>query len=237
MKAAQFHIPPEIADIERNLQNEISLLTAHISEESSIKKPNLALVSNWKENLLDYSRKRDSLVMVIEKHYPDYYALKYNTQMAQFKDIPDIASQNGNYINYVLSDTVLYTFVVNRRNQKLLAITVDSSFFNDIRKFRSLLSMPQSSDDASLKFKEFQDVGYRLYKKLIDPIKPYLISDIMLISPDNILSYLPFETIPTSEVHGEGIRYRDLNYLTNDFDISYTYSATFTAESEGVQKK
>jgi CHAT domain-containing protein len=232
LKAAQFHIPTEIADIEHDLHREISLITARIAEESSIEKPNLTLISNWKENLFNFSRKRDSLVLVIEKQYPDYYAIKYNTQMAGLKDIPGIVGQDGNYINYVLADTVLYTFIVNSRHQQLLALPIDSSFYNDIRKFRSLLSMPLSSDDASLKFKEFQTVGYRLYKILIDPIRPFLISDKMLISPDNILSYLPFETIPSSEVHGEGIRYRNLSYLMNDFDISYTYSATFTAESE-----
>ena len=232
LKAAQFHIPSEIADIERDLQHEISLITERIADESSVEKPNLTLISNWKENLLNYSRKRDSLVLVFEKQYPDYYAIKYNTQMAGLKDIPGIVGKDGNYINYVLADTVLYTFIVNRRHQQLLAFPIDSSFFKDIRKFRSLLSMPLSSDDASLKFKEFQTVGYRLYKKLIDPVRPFLISDKMLISPDNILSYLPFETIPSSEVNVEGIRYGDLSYLMNDFDISYTYSATFTAESE-----
>jgi CHAT domain-containing protein len=91
--------------------------------------------------------------------------------------------------------------------------------------------MPLPTDNASLKFKEFQTVGYRLYKKLIDPIKSYLISNKVFISPDNILSYLPFEIIPTSIVQGKGIRYRDISYLMNDLDISYTYSATFMAES------
>jgi CHAT domain-containing protein len=231
LKAAQFHIPSEIGDIERDLQREISLINAHISEESSSQKPNMTLISNWKENLLNYSRKRDSLILVIEKKYPEYYAIKYNTQMAGLKDIPSIVGHNGNYINYVLSDTVLYTFIVNRRYQQILAIPVDSSFFNCIRKFRLLLSMPSPSDDAYLKFNEFQTIGYTLYKKLIEPIKPYLISDRILISPDNILSYLPFETIPSSTLAGGGIRYKDISYLMDSYDISYTYSATFAAES------
>ena len=92
--------------------------------------------------------------------------------------------------------------------------------------------MPLPSDNASLKFKEFQSVGYRLYRTLIDPISSFLISDKMFISPDNILSYLPFETITTSPDSPEKIMYKDLSYLMNSFDISYTYSATFMAESE-----
>jgi CHAT domain-containing protein/tetratricopeptide (TPR) repeat protein len=231
LKAAQFHIPSEIGDFEHDLQREISLITAHISEESARNKPNQGLISNWKEILLNCSRKRDSLILVIEKKYPEYYSIKYNTSVAGLKDIPDLVGQNGNYINYVVSDTVLYTFIVNRAHQQLLAFPIDSSFFNNIRKFRSLLSMPLPSDDAALKFKEFQTIGYKLYKTLIDPVRPFLISNEILISPDNILSYMPFETLPESLNQGEGIRYRELNYLMNNFDISYTYSATFTAES------
>ena len=92
--------------------------------------------------------------------------------------------------------------------------------------------MPLPSDNASLKFNEFQAVGYRLYKILIDPVRSYIISNKIFISPDNILSYLPFETIPTSSDLQNTIMYRNLSYLMNSFDISYTYSATFMKESE-----
>jgi len=230
LKATQFHIPSTIAATEIELQKEISLLNIRISDESNGKRPNQTIISEWKEGLLQATRERDSLILVFEKQYPDYYALKYNTRMIGLKEIPSIVGKDGNYINYILSDTILYTFVVNRKNQQLFSIPVDSSFISDIRQFRQLLSMPLPTDDAALKFKEFQLVGYRLYKKLIDPIKSSLISDKIFISPDNILSYLPFETIPSSSVSVDAMKYRDLSYLMNTYDISYTYSATFMAE-------
>jgi CHAT domain-containing protein/tetratricopeptide (TPR) repeat protein len=231
LKAAQFHIPSDIGDFERKLQRYISLFNARISEETASENPDLELINKWKENLLESIRVRDSLISVFEKQYPDYYAIKYNTHMAGLEDIPEIVGRKVNYINYVVSDTLLYIFVANRRNQKLLALPIDSSLFNNIRQFRSLLSTPSPSDNAFLEFKEFQTIGYKLYKTLIDPIKSYLISEKIIISPDNILSYLPFEIIPTSPDSGKRIMYRDLHYLMNDFDISYTYSATFMAES------
>jgi CHAT domain-containing protein len=92
--------------------------------------------------------------------------------------------------------------------------------------------MPSPSDNALLKFKEFQAVGFRLYKKLFDPVKSYLISNQIVISPDNVLSYLPFETLPTYPYSQERIMYRDISFLMADYDISYTYSATFNEESQ-----
>ena len=231
LKAVQFHIPSKIGNFEMDLQREISLFNVRISEELSREKPNELLIARWKENLLETTRERDSLILVFEKQFPDYYSIKYNTQMVGFKEIPEIVGHDGNYINYIVSDTVLYTFIVNRKNQQLLSRSIDSSFFNDIKQFRSLLSMPSPTDNAFLKFKQFQTLGYRLYKTLIDPIKSYLVSDKIIISPDNILAYLPFETILTSYDSQQNINYRDLSYLMNSYDISYTYSATFLAES------
>jgi len=231
LKAAQFHIPSDIADFEKNLQRDISLFNARIAEETFSEEPDLILINKWKENLLKTTRIRDSLILVFEKQYPDYYALKYNTQVVKLNNIPKIIGRNTNNINYVVSDTILYIFVANHKHQQLLAIPVDSSFYNNIKQFRNLLSMPSYSENAKTAFEKYQSIGYKLYKILIDPIRSYLISDKILISPDNILSYLPFEAIPTSPDSGERILYRNLPYLMDDFDISYTYSATFMAES------
>ena len=232
LKAVQFHVPPDIADFEQILQREINLLNARINEESVVEKPDSLLIFKWKENLLETIRKRDSLILVFENQYPDYYAYKYNTQVAKLKDIPNIIGRNGNYINFIMSDTLLFIFIANKKHQKLLAIKIDSVFYLKINQFRNLLSMPSPTDNARLSFEKFQSTGYELYKTLIVPVKPYLVSDKILISPDNILSYIPFETIPTSSVSGESILYRDIDYLMNEYEISYTYSATFMAESD-----
>jgi CHAT domain-containing protein len=58
-----------------------------------------------------------------------------------------------------------------------------------------------------------------------------MISNRLLISPDNVLSYIPFEAIPVRQVSDEKTLYNEIPYLMNDFRISYTYSATFLAES------
>ena len=231
LNATQLNIPANVGEFEKKLQGDISLFNALISEETSKEKPNSSFIDKWKENLLEATRSRDSLVLVFEKLYPVYYAIKYDTRVAEYNDIPRIMGRNGNYINYVLSDTLLYTFVANRKHQQLIVTRVDSTFFKDLRKFRGLLSMPLSSDNASIKFKEYQTIGYRLYKILVDPIRSFLISDKLFISPDNILSYLPFETIPTSRDSISSNNYKDLSYLMNSCDISYIYSATFLAES------
>ncbi len=100
--------------------------------------------------------------------------------------------------------------------------------------FRNLLSDPSHSEAARTKFTDYQRIGYDLYETLIEPVEKYLSSDNLLISSDNILSYLPFETFIASKYKGSDILYRKLDYLMNDYNISYVYSATFM--NENIQK-
>ncbi|TAL69643.1 MAG: CHAT domain-containing protein [Bacteroidetes bacterium] len=231
LKAAQFHVPSVIADFETKLQREISLLNAWITEEATKSRIDTILINKWREQLLVTTRSRDSLVHIFEKQYPEYYAIKYNTKVTVLKDISKIIGRNRNYINYVVSDTVLYVFVANRKYQQLIALPVDSSFFDNIRQFRKLLLNPSPSENAKSAFEKYQAIGYELFKTLLEPCRQYLISDKILISPDNILSYLPFEALPLSPGAKGKVLYRNLVYVMDDFDISYTYSVTFMSES------
>jgi CHAT domain-containing protein len=229
LKATQFHIPYDISELERRLKMEISFYEARISEENLKSSPDAQLISDWKGFVLSATQKRDSLITLIEKQYPEYYLIKYNTEVIKPADIPGIAGRNTNYLNYVVSDSLLYIFIANRKNLQLITVPVDSGFFNDIRQFRNLLSMP--SENAKSNFIQFNKAGINLYKIIIEPVRKYLISNKLLISPDNILSYIPFEAIPVRQVPGENGLFSDIPYLMNEFRISYTYSATLLSES------
>lgn len=229
LKATQFHIPADIGELERRLKTEISLYKARISEENLKKSPDASLINEWNGFVLKAIQKRDSLIALFEKKYPEYYSIKYNTEVIKPEDIPEIAGRNTNYLNYVVSDTVLYIFVVNRKNTHLLTVAVDSGFFDDIRQFRNLLSTPL--EDAKSNFIQYTTIGKNLYKIIIEPVKKYLISNKLLISPDNILSYVPCEALPVRQVSDGNTLFSEIPYLMMDFSISYTYSATLLAES------
>jgi CHAT domain-containing protein/tetratricopeptide (TPR) repeat protein len=231
LKAVQFQIPPDIAEFEFRLKRDIGTFNILISEEKNKEDADRNLINIWNDKLLKDIRLRDSLILVFERKYPEYYTIRYNTHVVSMDDIPHIIGRDGNYINYVLSDTVLNIFVVNRKYKKILSLPVSSEFYNNIKLFRELLSIPESSDDALTSFQQFQTTGFNLYKILIGPVRSYLISDKLIISPDNILSYIPFETLPSAVSAESRPLYRTIPYLMNDFDVSYTYSATFMAES------
>jgi CHAT domain-containing protein/tetratricopeptide (TPR) repeat protein len=239
LKAIQFRIPSDIADYEFRLKNEIGLLHSKINEESFREKLDNRVIKTLSENLLKSIRLRDSLILVFEHNFPEYYAIKYNAGVVEMNDIHHIVGINGNYISYTMSDTVLYTFVANRKFKQIIATEVKPGFFESIEKYRNLLSKPEPSEDALTSFQQYSDIGIALYKILIEPVLPYIISERLIISPDNLLSYIPFETLPSGKGSGSKQLYRSLPYLMDNFDISYTYSVTFMAENfrEGYRFK
>ena len=229
LKATQFHIPSDIAELERSLKTELRYYEAKIYEENTKNLPDPDLISEWKGLILAATRQRDSLIAIFEKRYPKYFSIKYNTQVIKQSDIPDVAGRNINYLNYIVSDTVLYIFLVNRRTTYLETVSIDSTFFRDIREFRALLSMPMGS--AGTSYNRYTTLGSSLYRIIIEPVRKYFISDKLLISPDNILAYIPFEAIPVSQVQDKDIIFKDIPFLMKEYSISYTYSATLLAES------
>lgn len=233
MKAVQFHIPGPLAERENALRREISFYNSKIASENIRENPDRKLLDMWNTSLLRAVTARDSLVRTFEKEYPGYYSLKYSTRVPSMKEIPSVVGRNQNYINYIVSDSLLYVFVVNRKYRELITIRIDDNFMCNISDLRNLLAEPSFSGKARTEFNRFLMAGTSLYAFLIKPAEKYLLSKNLLISPDNLLSYLPFEVLLRSGYQGKDILYRKLHYLMNDYNISYAYSATFINEKSG----
>ena len=232
MKAIQNHIPLALANKEKELQWNISFYSSVLADEENKEKPDSGKINIWKDYLLVAKDSRDSMIKIFERNFPDYYALKYNTKVIRLGDIPGLIGRDNNYLSYIVTDTILYTFVSNTRYRQLVTQKIDSSFLDIVKGFRKLLITPDFDEKSADEFKLYQVYGHKLYSFLIEPVKKYLISDDLIISPDNILSYLPFEAFLTGDQVREDLLYRKLTYLMNDLRISYAYSATLLAEHE-----
>jgi CHAT domain-containing protein len=231
MGATMFNIPASLSGLENKLRKDITYLNADLEDQQKGSIADSARIKNSSEKLLILTQRRDSLISKFEKNYPGYYSFKYNSDVTSFRDIPSAFGRSINYLNYLASDTCIFIFIANRKGAHLVSIPTDSTFFGDIRRFRSLLGIPSHSRNAREDFKKFQTTGYTLYQKIIEPVLPFLVSDKLLISPDNILSYIPFETLPSSPDGVSNLSYAKIPYLMNRFDISYAYSVTFQTES------
>jgi CHAT domain-containing protein len=228
MKAA---IPMEKMMEERELQKEISFYESKYEEEKNLDKPDTGKLNFWERNLLSTVERKNLLVRSFEEKYPDYSSIKSSRIVSKPADVLKVTGRNKDYLSYVITDTTLYIFLVNRNGTKLTTVRTDSSFLALISDFRRLLSEPDLKGSARKEFNLFQEYGYRLYSYLIMPVTDHLVSDELIISTDNLLSYFPFEALVTDSTVRKDLYYSRLPYLMNKFRISYVYSATLLSES------
>lgn len=234
MKGIQFHIPEHLAEFEMDLQREIFTYSKYLKQEQDTTTPDATRLMNLRNSLLLYKRRKDSLNIELEKNYPDYYKLKYNTDVVTISDAPSLLRRKSNYISYIYSDTAIYVMLVNRRHQKIISVPVDTTFEKKIGDFRKMLLFPENASVPIETYRKFQTTGHQLYKLLIEPVREYLISDRIIISPDNILSFIPFEALLVSDPGRDDLYYRTLPYLFREYEISYAYSITLLSEKDNT---
>ena len=236
-RALKNSVPQDIIDMENSITVHMGLCKTRIGVLENGENPDQSLLRYWNDQLLATSERKDSLMKVIERLYPDYSRLKSDTSIIFTSDIPGKTGKRKNFISYVVSDSSLYIYLINSKHTELVRRNTDSTFFNSLVEFRRLISEPdRSSGDALREYKRFRELGFYLYSELIEPVKGYFISDELIISPDHMLSYFPFEILLTSDEGDEKIYYNILPYLMRKFGISYAYSATLLTESAPTRK-
>jgi CHAT domain-containing protein len=81
------------------------------------------------------------------------------------------------------------------------------------------------------RFNEFKHHSYNLYRSMIMPVSNLLGNKRLIIIPDGLLGYLPFDLLIEYDFVTDEINYRDLPYLITNHPISYSYSATLRYNS------
>ncbi|NJO90492.1 MAG: tetratricopeptide repeat protein, partial [Chloroflexia bacterium] len=75
------------------------------------------LVQEYQDELFNYSRRYDSLLVVLKDNYPEYYQLKYQQNVATLEQISQQLDNKSALINYFVADTSLFILAVSKNSQ------------------------------------------------------------------------------------------------------------------------
>ncbi len=232
INAAKFSLPGELVEHDNEIRREIGLYRELINSEQAKAMPDTLRIATWESVTFRLLRSRDSLVQIFEESYPSYYDLKYRNEVTLLSDVPEVIGKRSNLLSYVLTEEKLFIFVTNNRKTEVITHETDSVFYASLIRFRALLSTMPVTTGVRQPFNEFMDLAFYLYRVLLEPALPYLNGDKIIISPDNILSYLPFETLITEEFRSSGLLYRDAPFALKKYRFSYIYSVTLSSETQ-----
>lgn len=230
-RSMNFRLPEELAETEKQLLSDIRDYNEVVYTESAKPEPDRELIDHYKMLSFKSGADYDSLVQVFKEDYPRYYDLKYNTGVSSSDDIKQEMGRSGDFIEYYMSDSILYIILVNDDTTLLEKVDLPDDFREKLLGFRDILVNPAINGGARAQYNEYLSLSYDLYSMFILPVRAHLMSERLVISPDGLLYYIPFETLISSVPDTNEINYRELDYLLNEYEIVYEYSGTLMTET------
>ncbi|MFC2107655.1 CHAT domain-containing protein [Bacteroidota bacterium] len=227
-----YGIPVNTQNFEKDILVETDFYEKKIYEEEHEKSPDLSKITIWQSKLLDLSQKYDSLLHVLMERYPVYYRLKYDKKVAGVRDVQRMLKRNSALIEYSITDSLLYTFIISKNDFELYRNPIDSTFFNNINDIVEIIRDDQFGNISYEDFENYIKCSNYLYELLIGQSKILKKGMRLHIIPDNQLGYLPFEVLLTSIPQDVAFEFKSLPYMLYDHSVNYSYSATMLIQQE-----
>jgi CHAT domain-containing protein len=193
--------------------------------------------------IFDLKRAQETLFEILEKDYPEYFRLKYDTKTISLEDTQQKLLQKGQtMLEYFVGDSSIFIFVVRPDTFDVVQVKKDFALDSLVRQMQTGLygyhglSRDQRTDDLYKKsIIDYTNAAFELYQRIVSPVSHLLTSDLVII-PDGVLGYVPFEALIKSKPEKLN-QFGTYPYMINDHTISYNYSATLWNEMKSKKHK
>ena len=214
------NIPDSKLAEENELKSEITFY-----EQKLAQKPEEAVASTYREKLFDLKQRYNTFIADLEKNYPQYFNLKYNVPIPTVAQLQATLSEDKAIVSYFIAD----------RSQRLYVYQISKDRFNaynvkQTENFDRYLSGLRNS----LYFKE-DDIYALTADEMYEILFPGSIHksvDHLIVIPAGRLGTVPFEALLTKSVKSFPPDYKTLNYLINDYAVSYQYASALYYQSQ-----
>ena len=189
--------------------------------------------------IFDLRQQYDLLLRHLEKKHPEYYRAKYDLSVISVEETQkDLLHPNEVLLEYFVSDTTIYAFVI--RPDTFAVFSVPNNFNLDtmvahLRRglygYHTIKNKPDTLYGHTIRL--YAHAAQELYERLLAPVQP-LLSNHIVIVPDGILGYIPFEAL-LKEKPVIPTRFHEYRYFGKEHVVSYAYSATLLHEMRQKQ--
>lgn len=174
----------------------------------------------------------DSLVNEIQNTFPNYYQAKYNYSVPTLADLNEQLNKHSLFVEYFLGqeDSTLYIFSIEKdRPANFIQQKLPKDFaarFSGFLKSLKDWEFVQNNEGNPAVFQAFCDQSRQFYKLLFPQGIHKPSHQQLLLIPDNVLSFLPFDVLMVNDYEAAEADYGALPYLIKDAAIQYAFSAS-----------
>ena len=192
-------IPDDLIAEENQFQTEIGLLEQQLEEEADNQQLRLRIFEA-KQAYFDF-------VENLEETYPNYYNLKYQTDLLTTKELQNNLPKYSAVLSYFIGKESIYIFYVSSTKLNVFTVQKPENFTQQVNALRN--SIKYRINDM------FSSTAGSLSKVLVPKINDNIRQ--LIIIPDGITGTIPFEALRLEESN---------QYLVQKYGISYDYSAS-----------
>jgi CHAT domain-containing protein/predicted negative regulator of RcsB-dependent stress response len=215
-------IPASLLEEEKHLKSALALVSQKLAQ-----KPEGAEEQYLRQTFYDLNRTHENFSKRLEKEFPAYYNLKYNSSAPSIRQLQE----------KVIPGSMLLSYFIDEKNNRLYIFKVFSKGFHIEEKplsaqfDRSITGLKNSLYFSDLD--TYKKAAWELSTVLIPRI-PNEINDILII-PNGRLSTIPFETLFTSQPTDEGT-YKNLPYLIRKYAVRYEFSSGLILQKSSAKQ-
>jgi CHAT domain-containing protein/Tfp pilus assembly protein PilF len=216
-------IPAALMEEEKDLKSAIALTNQKLSQ-----KPGELEEKSLRETSYTLNRSYESFIKKLEKDFPQYYNLKFNTASPSMMEIRKLLPKNTAVLSYFIDEanSRLYTFLITSGTYRVFERTVPPEFDKYITGFRNGIYYNE--------IKAFRLTGQKLADILIPRQLPNFINELVIL-PTGRMSVIPFEALLTKRT--ESSDFKELPYLLRDYSIRYEFSGSLLLEKSQKRPK
>lgn len=225
-------VPPAFLEAEKQIQRQLDKVEQRRQRlfAQGAAEGDSALVAA-SASALGWQLKKDSLQQVMALQYGDYFRLRHANQRVSLRTLQtEVLRPDQTLLQYFVGDSSIFVFLVRPDYYEMSEIKKDFPLDTWVASLRaSLTDKKESAADV------FADIAHQLYQKLVQPFEAKLTKN-LLISPDGILSYIPFDVLLT-EAPDKAVRFQTHPYWLRKHAISYCFSATLLRDMQQKQHR
>jgi CHAT domain-containing protein/Tfp pilus assembly protein PilF len=211
-------IAPELLSRQRELGQRLSEIQSQLIEAHSVKAPPEELAALERE----LARADDdylSLSREVRRRYPRYASLQYPEPL-RLPEIQKLLGEKTLLLEYLVGEGGSFLFAIRSRSYSVARLPAAPRLREEVARLRDAVSRPERAAFAT-----YVSLARRLYDELVLPAKDLAAdAEEILVAPDDILHYLPFELLLRTTAGAGGDPSR-LPYLIRDYRVSYVPAA------------
>lgn len=217
--ATQFAgVPQDLVIRRRELRVNISFLEKQLQSIASDE------AGEIHKQLFNLQREQEQLEQQTAQDYPSYYELLRSKVSLSGEELGQALPAETAMIHYFLGDGLIAAFITHPNGSHTTWAPLPEGFDETVKDFLVALSTPPANETPDSR--SFQSIAETLYTQVFAPVAKYLPSNTkhLVIIPDGLLSYLPFELLCSSDSKGTP-SFFNLPYLLSSYSFTYAPSS------------